>query len=62
MNRHHYTLIARTIATARAQRKDTEVLTLRLADAFAATQPNFNRDKFLAGCFENLASVVNTDE
>lgn len=55
MNRHHYTLIARTIATSRTKEDGIETLVLRLADVLAATQPNFDRDRFLVGCFERLS-------
>jgi tRNA(Ile)-lysidine synthase TilS/MesJ len=54
MNRHYYTLIARVIATGRAREDSTETLIVRLADALSSTQPNFDRNRFLNGCFENL--------
>jgi hypothetical protein len=61
IGRHHYTLIAHAIATGPAKNDSTETLVVRSADALSATQPNFDANRFLNGCFENLKPVAGED-
>ena len=50
MNRHVYTMLARCFAVSRSLSECSEDAARRIADALAATQGNFDREKFLAQC------------